>query len=298
MARRFAGGALLAAVLALTAIVSPAAAASFTFNIGSPVGTPSCGGESGTGSSPVSGSLVCSPIGGGSLLDGSAAALFGYVGGSARAAVGSGYFGTSFGIGTDSTFTDFVTFTAEDDAITHVLVAANLAFSGTMNTTAAADASVSLFYHLSGATGFLFFGANDNQGVVRNDFSVVDGSVSGTANSALLRTGFVLAPVDTPLLMTMQLLTFAGVGGSGSPESATSLFSSSFEIPFGIDAFVLPDGVTANAGTWLVDNRRVGAAPETVVPEPGTLVLFTLGLCLAGATLRRRRLVACGRSER
>ena len=279
---------LLATVVALTAIASPAAAASFTFSIGSPVGTPSCGGESNTGASPVSGSLVCSPIGGASLLDGSAAALFGHVGGSARAAVGSGYFGTSFAIGTDSIFSDFVTFTSDDDAVTHVLVAANLAFSGTMNTTEFANATVGLFYHLSGATGFLFFGADDNSGVTRNDFSVVSGSVSGTLNSALLRTGFVLAPVDTPLLMTIRLSTTAGVGGSGSPESASSLFSNSFEVPFGIDAFVLEQGVTANAGTWLVNNRRVGAVPDAVVPEPATLALVTLGLCFGGAALRRR----------
>ena len=278
-------------LLAVTAIAAPAAAESFAVNIGSPVGTPSCGSFSDSGTSPVSGSIVCSPLGGGSLLDGSAAALFGYVGGSARAAVGSGYFGTSFGINTQSTFTDFVTFTAEDDSVTHVLVAANLAFSGEMNSTAAASASVDLFYALAGASSGYVFAANDNTGVVRNDFSVVEGSVSGTLNSALLRTGTFLAPVDTPLLMTLMIMTGAGVGGSGSPESATSLFSSSFEIPIGSDAFVLPAGVTANAGDWLVNNRRVGDT-EAVVPEPATLALVTLGLGFGRATLRRRRVAA------
>jgi hypothetical protein len=88
--------------------------------------------------------------------------------------------------------------------------------------------------------------------------------------------------------MTLQLTTSAGVGGSGSPESATSHFSNSFEIPIGIDAFVLPDGVTANAGDWLVNNRRLGATPT--VPEPATWALMTLGLGSVGAKLRRRRL--------
>ena len=278
-------------LLTVVAIAAPVAAESFAVSIGSPVGTPACGNFSDSGSSPVSGSIVCAPIGSGSLLDGSAAATFGHVGGSARAAVGGGYFGTAFGINTQSTFTDFVTFTAEDDSITHVLVAANLAFSGEMNSTAFASASVDLFYMLAGASSGLFFSANDNTGVVRNDFIVANGSVSGTLNSALLRTGTFLAPVDTPLLMTLTLMTGAGVGGSGSPESATSLFSNSFEIPLGIDAFVLPAGVTANSGDWLVNNRRVGAT-ETVVPEPATLALVTLGLCGGRATLRRRRLVA------
>lgn len=273
-------------LLAVAAIAAPAAATPFTINIGSPVGTPSCGTFSDSGSSPVSGSVVCSPIGGGSLLDGSATATFGYVGGSTVAAVGSGYVGTSFGINTQSIFTDFVTFTAEDDSITHVLVAANLAFSGEMNSTAFASASVDLFYMLSGASSGYIFAANDNTGVVRNDFIVAEGDVSGTLNSALLRTGTFLAPVDTPLLMTLMLMTGAGVGGSGSPESATSHFSNSFEIPFGIDAFVLPAGVTANAGDWLVDNRRVEGT-ETV-PEPATLALVTLGLCCGCVRMRRR----------
>jgi hypothetical protein len=272
----------------VTAIAAPLAAEPFTINIGSPVGTPSCGNLSDSGSSPVSGSLVCAPIGGGSLLDGSAAASFGHVGGTASAAVGSGYFGSSFGINTLSTFTDFVTFTAEDDSITHVPIAANLAFSGAMNSTAFANADVSVAYSLAGVIGTLFFYAADNSGVVRNDFSVTSGSVSGTLISALLRTGTFMAPVDTPLLMTMQLSAGAGVGGSGSPESATSQFSTSFEIPFGIDAFVLPDGVTANAGDWLVNNRRLGDTPT--VPEPATWALMTLGFGSVGAMLRRRRL--------
>jgi hypothetical protein len=86
--------------------------------------------------------------------------------------------------------------------------------------------------------------------------------------------------------MTLMLSTGAGVGGSGSPESAASQFSNSFEIPIGIDAFVLPDGVTANAGDWLVNNRRVGAVEG--VPEPATWAMMVLGFGLAGSLMRRR----------
>jgi hypothetical protein len=276
--------------LAVMGLASPAAASSFTFAIGSPVGTPSCGSTSDSGSTPVSGSLVCSPIGGASLLDASAAASFGYTGGSTIAAVGAGYFGTAYGIGTQSTFSDYVTFTSLDPTVTSVLVSANLAFSGTLNATASGGASVSLFYHLGGVTGFMWFGADTNTGVTRNDFGVASGSVSTTSSNALLNTGTYLAPVNTPLLMTLTLSTFAGVGGGGSPASASSLFSNSFQIPIGIDAFVLPSGVTANAGTWLVNNRRVGVDEEaSVVPEPGTWTLVALGLCCGSAMLRRRR---------
>src|SRR5690349_3698138 len=94
-------------LLAGTAIAAPAAAATFVVSIGSPVGTPSCGNASANGSEPASRSLVCSPIGGASLLDGNAAATYGHVGGDTTAAVGSGYFGTAFGINTQSVFSDF-----------------------------------------------------------------------------------------------------------------------------------------------------------------------------------------------
>ena len=266
-----------------TALAAPAAAANFIVSIGSPVGTPSCGNASANESGPTARSLTCAPIGGASLLDGSAAATFGYVGGTSSAAVGSGYFGTAFGIGTSSTFSDFVTFES-DPSITSVLVAANLAFSGAMNSTGFATAGVDLFYSLGGS---FFFSATDDYGIARNDFSAVQGAVSTTLNDALLRTGFFVVPTNTPLLMTMMLSTSAGVGGSGSPESATSQFSNSFEVPFGIDAFVLPDGVTANAGDWLVNNRRVGG--EGAVPEPATWAMMLLGFGAVGCLARSRR---------
>jgi hypothetical protein len=183
---------------------------------------------------------------------------------------------------------DEVTFTSQDPTLTQALVSANLAFSGTLNATNAANASVDVAWAMFGARSTLLFAANED-GVVRNDFSVVSGSVSGTSNLALLNTGTFLVPLNVPLTMMLQLSTGAGVGGSGSPESASSRFSNSFEIPFGIDAFVLPNGVTANAGNWLVNNRRVGETAPTITPEPATWTLVALGLCCGAARLRRRR---------
>jgi hypothetical protein len=271
-----------------TVSAAPATADTFTVSIGSPVGTPSCGGAGDSGSSPVSAELACAPLGGGSLLDASAAASFGHVGGDSHAAIGSGYFGSAFGIGTQSTSTDFVTFSADDPSVTQVPVAVNLAFSGSMNSTAFANAGVDLSFAVPGFVSNLLFSANDSSGVTRNDFQVAEGSVSGTLNSALLRTHTFFVPVDQPIPMTLFLSTSAGVGGSGSPESAMSSFSNSFEFPIGSDVFVLPAGVTANAGDWLVNNRRV-------VPEPATSATMLLGFAAVGALLRRRQAGQCQR---
>jgi hypothetical protein len=274
----------LVILIAGTALAAPAAAATFAVAIGSPVGTSSCGNAGGSGSVPLGRSVVCSPIGGASLLDGNAAATFGYVGGDTTAVVGLGYFGTAFGINTNSIFSDEVTFHSVDPTVTQVLVAANLAFSGTMNATSSANAGVDLFYSLYGP-GMIF--SASNTGIARNDFAVAQGSVSGGLNSALLRSSFVFVPVDTPITMTMSLGTGAGVGGGGLGASASSRFSNSFEVPIGMDAFVLQEGVTANAGDWLVNNRRVG--PTAAIPEPATWAMMILGFGGVGYLVRRRR---------
>lgn len=264
---------------------APASAAEFSVQIGSPVGTASCGNvNSGVSSTPVARELVCgSPFVPGGL-DAGAAALFGHVGGTTGANHGGGYFGTAFGINTNSQFSDFVTFTS-DPSVTSVLVAANLAFSGTMNATASGNAGVDIFYSLYGP-GYIYSASTN--GVARNDFSVAQGSVSGGASNALFRTGTMLVPTNTPILMTMRLGTGAGVAGSGDPTSARADFSNSFDVPLGIDAFVLPDGVTANAGDWLVNNRRIDPN-ATAAPEPATWAMMILGFAGMGAMLRMRR---------
>src|SRR4051812_17771735 len=142
--------------------IIPAQAATFSVNIGSPLGTPSCGSEnSGVVGSPVSRELTCSPnIGVVADLSGQAVAAFGHVGGNSRAVVGNGYFGTSFGIGTSSSFSEFVTFTSLDKSARTTSIAANLAFAGLLNSTATASASVDLQYSISGG-GTFFFSLND-----------------------------------------------------------------------------------------------------------------------------------------
>lgn len=267
----------------------PAHAAEFLVQIGSPVGGASCGGaDTGISTSPVSRDVTCS-TGTPGLLDARAAALFGHVGGSSGASVGGGYFGSSFGINTTSQFSDFVTFTSTDPNVTSALIAANLAFSGTMNATSFAFTNVGLFYHLDGGSSFHFFAASQD-GVNNPHFNIVQGSVSSTVSNALLQTAMFSVPMNVPMRMTLRLDTGAGVGGSGSPESARTEFSNSFEVPLGMDAFVLPAGVTANAGDWLVNNRRVGGLGA--IPEPSTWAMLILGFGVVGASLRRRKMMA------
>jgi hypothetical protein len=279
---------VLFSVVLLTAalIDGRASAQTFSVQIGSPVGTASCGNvNTGASSTPVARDLACSSptVPGG--MDAQAAALFGFVGGTTGATVGAGYVGSAYGINTNSQFTDFVTFTSSDPSATTALIAANLGFSGTMNATDYAGASIDLFYSLYGP-GYIF-SASDN-GVARNDFIVALGSVTGADIDALLQTNMILVPLNQPLLMTLGLATGAGVGGSGSPESARSDFSNSFEVPFGIDAFVVPFGVTANAGNWLVDNRRINLN-DPAVPEPATWAMMIVGFGMSGFVLRRRK---------
>ena len=276
---------LILAGAVLLSFAAPAGAAEFIVRINSPVGTASCGDvTSGVSGAPVARSLACSTAG---RLDARAAALFGHVGGTSGASVGGLFFGAGFGINTISQFSDFVTFTSVDPSVTSVLIASNLAFSGTMNATGAGQAGVGLLYFMGGS-GFYFYSASQD-GVGRNDFGVALGSVSGGVTSALLRTAMFSVPTKHPILMTLRLGTGAGVSGGGDPSSARSEFSNSFEVPFGIDAFVLPAGVTANAGDWLVKNRRVDPDAAGAIPEPSTWAMMIAGFSGMGAALRMRR---------
>jgi len=81
--------------------------------------------------------------------------------------------------------------------------------------------------------------------------------------------------------MTMWGQTYVTFGGS-----ATIDFLHTFGFPSDRPVFNLPDGYTANAGNYLVNNRLVGAAPvASEVPEPGTLTL--VGMSIAGLVVRR-----------
>lgn len=276
------------AILANAAFAAPPAfAAEFLASVGSGGGgTPGCGGvTSGVVNAPTAREQVCVPVGPG-LVDGQAAATFGHVGGTTNASHTGGYFGTAFGISTASMFSDFVTFTSADPLATTTTIAANLAFSGALNTTLTGNAFASIRWSMD-AVGNAIAEVSDNSGVSNPGFTIVSGTLSGASSDALLRTATFIAPLNQPLRLTLLMDTGAGVaGGTFEPQSASARFSNSFEVPLGMDAFVLTTGVTANSGSWLVNNRRVG--PTTgAVPEPSSWMMLIIGFGLIGVAIRR-----------
>lgn len=121
-----------------------------------------------------------------------------------------------------------------------------------------------------------------------NDF-FTDG-VLGDPAGARLTTPTVRVNFDTPIALSLHLQ--AGVFSRGVFSSALSDFGGSFKFASG-DVFNLPDGVTVNAGDYLVNNRFIDplAPPSGAVPEPAAWALMITGFGLAGATLRRRHLL-------
>lgn len=273
------------AVAALAATASPAA--EFSVTIGSPVGSvTNCGAVSvGPSATPVSEAIAClldSPSGG---MNGMASASFGQVGAVSGAFHNGNHFGTAVGIGATARFADFVTFTKIDSSGGIITVdGMNLAFSGVQNATAAGNANVVANLFFGG--GFSFEANEDSQ--LSNSFQLVSGTLSGGASDALLRSGSIDVFLDQPIFFAMSISVASGVAGDAGPQSARSDFSNTLEVPFGMDVFVVPAGVTANSGTWLVNNRRVDLNVSPV-PEPGTWAMMIAGLGAIGFSKRLRR---------
>lgn len=282
---------LMYPLLASTVLAAaPASAAEFLAQIGSPGCSPV---SSGISNAPVAVETVCNPVPQGSL-DAQASASFGHVGGTSKGSQTGFYFGTAFGIGTAGQFNDFVTFTSDDPLATTTQVSANLNLSGMLNATIATVSYVEGLWSMDGA-GTAFFALYSNSGLSLTNMAVADGIAGVGANHATLRTATFNAPLNQPLRLTLRLLTGAGVAGSDIPVAAISDFGHSFEVPLGTNAFNLPDGVTANAGTWLVNNRRLG--PAGGIPEPASWALLIVGFGVVGAAQRGSKVVASNYSS-
>lgn len=271
-------------------LAAPAAAATLVAGAGpnSDSATQTCSPAAGSvvGSSTVSFSTSCSSAAAGTASAGAIAAT-GHLGGFAEA---DSHNGNSLIAknGSTATFDDFLTFTSSDPSLTSTTVAVNLLLDGVFDASgpvASTDAGVFLFFagHNFGARYVL---TQDGFRVDSSSFTLESGVIGATTNAAL-GTGTFLIPLNTPLHFVLSLEASALASGPGSHAMA-AFGDHSFK--FAATPFDLPDGVTLNAGDYIVDNRFIDPlAPTGGVPEPAAWSLMILGFGLSGAAMRRRR---------
>jgi len=193
------------------------------------------------------------------------------------------------GIGAQADFSDIVTFTSTNPALTETDVSLNLLLDGILDKNNFNAAALEVFVLLGGQFTKLAMRYDaDGFTVGQNDFST-SGILAPTTN-ALLTTPTLHVFLNSPMLLRLDLQVSSSAGGPGGAAGAE--FGGSFKFPTN-GVFNLANGVTANAGDYLVDNHFIDplAAPAGV-PEPAGWALMIAGFGLAGAALRRRRAVA------
>ena len=279
---------LAAALLILTSAGS-ASAAFFSAGTTPYSGANNCSGvQGGSGQAPIFASAACSPYAGATTAA-EAYANYGRVGASAQVLGG-----TSASAG--SSFQDLVRFTSTDPNAHFAYVQVQFELNGFLtadagapnfdvpNPTATADVRAQVYFN--GAQ--LNFEREDsssrfgNNITLRNDFGVVSGNPLDSGLGLLLVTQSFYVPLDANIVYAFALTSSANVFGPNA--GASSMFFHTLGFAPGVNAFVLPDGVTANAGDYLVNNRLVTAG----VPEPASWALMISGFGLAGVALRRR----------
>lgn len=275
------------AALAVAALAAPASAATFRIQAGGGGGGGACNVFDVTSSSAMAASAGCGGGPNGST-NGEVTAGFGFVG------AGAGAFGANsqpIDFFTVATYVDTVTFTSTNPADTQALVAFNLVLDGLLANAGPSQprlegagyfgsAQFDFVLQRSASTNTSLNGLNLVGGVLNNDIG---------QTFALLRTPMVIVTLGTPVEFSLTLK--AGTFAIGPGSFGTVDFAHTFEVPVGSDAFVLPQGVTANSGTWLINNRRVDPNAGAV-PEPASWALMIGGFGMAGTMLRRRKALA------
>ena len=272
------------ASIALLMVGAPASAAEFSIS----GGPPASGGALGTcqtyslfGTTPQAGSGSCTGDALGNSA-GSSRADFGGVGAKATASQYVPSFSVPSIWGSGASFTDTVVFSSATPGVDFADVRVNLSLDGGIIGGGALDLDGRIEL---GFTAFQFrLSPRGSFPVQLGGLTVVSGTVVPLGlTDALLRTPSIRVPVNSPVGLILRLSARSGqIGNTGTVE-----FGSTFELPFGRDAFVLPEGVTANAGDWLRNNRRVGG--PSAVPEPASWAMMIAGFGLAGTAARRRK---------
>ena len=221
---------------------------------------------------------------------GDAVAATGHVGASAQA---DSHNGNSLvaKIGAQGIYDDFLVFTSSNPANTVASVSANLILTGILEAVGpVAGASVESTVTLSGALFDLRLTLDQAGNLSTSNDFVVDRGTAGPITDLQLHTPFVSVFLNSPVHFTLDLQTGAAASGPGSHAQA-DFNSASFKLPTGTDAFNLPEGVTVNAGNYLVNNRFIDPL-AAAVPEPAAWAAMLAGLGIIGASLRRRRALA------
>ena len=180
----------------------------------------------------------------------------------------------------DAFYSDTVTFTRLDGSLVpdSFLVSLNLDLDGSMVGAASLTGRVDVLNVFSA-----WFAIDTSPAFASAGFTVT-GSTNPAAVDAQLTTFAGTADIGRAYVIEMRL---TGRTYVNSGSTATLDFLHTFGFPSDRPVFNLPDGYTANAGDYLVNNRFVGAAaPPAAVPEPGTLTL--VGMTIAGLLVRRR----------
>lgn len=208
---------------------------------------------------------------------------------------------------TTATFSDFVTFTSSDPAATTAIVSANLLFVGLFTIPVSGISTQSRLEgggHIGGRQfSFLVQPNFADTTIELSGIAVAGGTLidSSGLSFALLRTTPFEVPLNQPIefALTLQDFALAVNAGANTVTDFASLANASQSqgsglgrlsgngvgVPMGVDAFQLPNGVTANAGDWLVNNSRVVAA----VPEPASWMMMIAGFGLLGFAVRPQR---------
>lgn len=184
-------------------------------------------------------------------------------------------------------YSDAITFTRLDGSLPDTLsVSLTVDLDGTMGKTPGGAANLMGRVDLLNVFGASFV-INLDLPFESHGFIVTGATGPETVDlrlTTITGTAFINQAYTLEMRMTGQ--TYVNFGGS-----ATVDFLHTFGFPSDRPVFNLPDGYTANAGDYLVNNRFVGGAtaPPAAVPEPGTLTL--VGLTILGLGIARRRRV-------
>ncbi len=273
----------LPAVLAAAALAAPASAATMRIQAGGPGGGGVCNAFDVTASAALIGTANCGGPNGGA--NGLAAAGFGEVGVEARVVS----LGPLVSLFAQASFSDTVTFFSVDPNATQADVALNLVLEGLLANEGASQPRLEGGGRFGGSMFEFVLQRSATTNTSYTGLNLVGGTLNDPntgLTAAFLRTPFVTVTLGTPIDISFALRATTFAIGSGNFGSVA--FANTFEVPIGSDAFVLPQGVTANSGTWLVNNRRVDPNAGAV-PEPATWALMIGGFGMAGAMLRRRR---------